>query len=162
MKGNLQNEIKYLQSIYLIYKGLLPLNKQKNQITQLENGQRDFPCGAMDKNLPANARDKGLIPGLGRSPGKGNGNPCQYSCLENSMERGAWLATVHGVTKSWHDWATNTFFSLRAYHSSVQNPPKPSQLTKNKSSSPYSDLQVLLHHHFTPTHTHTYSLTHKL
>ena len=43
----------------------------------------------------------GLIPELGRSPGKGNGNPLQYSCLENSMDRGAWRAAVHGVSKSW-------------------------------------------------------------
>ena len=55
------------------------------------------------KNLPANAgdiRDTGLIPGLERFPGEGNGNPLQYSCLENLMDRGAWWATVHGVTKS--------------------------------------------------------------
>ena len=53
------------------------------------------------KNLPANAgnaRNTGLIPGLGRSPGEGHGNPLQCSCLENSMEGGAWRATVHGVT----------------------------------------------------------------
>ena len=48
-----------------------------------------------------NAGDLGLIPGLGRSPGEGNGYPLQYSCLENSMGRGTWWATVHGVTKSW-------------------------------------------------------------
>ena len=47
----------------------------------------------------ASAGDIGLIPGLGRSPGEGNGNPLQYSCLENPMERGAWRATVHGVAK---------------------------------------------------------------
>ena len=55
------------------------------------------------KNLPANAgdrRDAGSIPGLGRSPREGNGNPVQESCLENPMDRGAWWATVHGVTKS--------------------------------------------------------------
>ena len=55
------------------------------------------------KNLPANAgdiRDVDLIPGLGRSPEAGNGNPLQYSCLENLMDGGAWRATVHGVTKS--------------------------------------------------------------
>ena len=55
------------------------------------------------KNLPANAgdvRDAGLIPGLGRSPGEGHGNPFQYSCLENPMDRGAWQAAVHRVTKS--------------------------------------------------------------
>ena len=53
----------------------------------------------MVKNPPANAGDMGSIPGLGRSPGKGNGNPLQYSCLENSMDRGPWWATVHGFTK---------------------------------------------------------------
>ena len=55
------------------------------------------------KSLPANAgdiRDTGLIPVLGRSPGGGNGNPLQYSCLENLMNRGAWWATVHGIAKS--------------------------------------------------------------
>ena len=55
------------------------------------------------KNPPANAgdlRDVGLIPGLGRFPGEGNGNPLQYSCLENPMDRGAWQATVYGVAKS--------------------------------------------------------------
>ena len=50
-----------------------------------------------------NAGDLGLIPGLGRSPGEGNGNPLQYSCLENPMDRGAWQATVHGVTRVRHD-----------------------------------------------------------
>ena len=58
----------------------------------------------MVKNLPANAEnteEAGLIPGLGRSPGEGNGNPLQYSCLENPMDRGAWRATVHGIAKSW-------------------------------------------------------------
>ena len=57
----------------------------------------------MVKNLPAKAgdsRDTGSIPGLGRSPGVGNGTPLQYSCLENSMDRGAWQATVHGAEKS--------------------------------------------------------------
>ena len=49
------------------------------------------------KNLPANAEDMGLIPGWGRSSGGGNGNPLQYSCLGNSLKRGAWLAAVHGV-----------------------------------------------------------------
>ena len=54
----------------------------------------------MVKNPPANAGDASLIPGLGRSPGEGNGNPLQYSYLENSMDRGIWRATVHGVIKS--------------------------------------------------------------
>ena len=58
----------------------------------------------MAKNLPDNAgdiRDMGLIPGLGSSPKGVHGNPLQYSCLENPMDRGAWWATVHRVTKSW-------------------------------------------------------------
>ena len=54
----------------------------------------------MVKNLLVNAGDAGLIPESERSPGEGSGNPLQYSCLENSMDRGAWRATVHGVTKS--------------------------------------------------------------
>ena len=54
----------------------------------------------MVKNPPTNAGDTGLIPGSGRSPGGGNDNPLQYSCLESSMDRGAWQATIHGVAKS--------------------------------------------------------------
>ena len=53
----------------------------------------------MIRNLLANAADIGLTPGSGRPPGEGNGNPLQYSCLGNPMDRGAWQATVHGVTK---------------------------------------------------------------
>ena len=59
-----------------------------------------FPGVSVVKNLPAMQESQGLIPGLGTSPGKGNGYPLQYSCLENLMDRGAWWATVHGVTKS--------------------------------------------------------------
>ena len=62
-----------------------------------------FPGGSVVKNPPANAGnsgDAGLIPGLGRSPEGGHGNPLQYSCLGNPMDRGAWWTTVHGVTKS--------------------------------------------------------------
>ena len=53
----------------------------------------------MVKNQPANAGNVSLIPELGRSPGEGNGNPLEYSCLKNSMDRGAWQAAVQGVTK---------------------------------------------------------------
>ena len=54
----------------------------------------------MVKNLLVNAGDAGSIPGSGRSPGEGNGNPLQFPCLETPMDRGAWWATVHGVTKN--------------------------------------------------------------
>ena len=60
-----------------------------------------FPGGSVVKNLPASAGEAASIPGLGRSPREENGNPLQYSCLENAMDRGACWATVHGVTKSW-------------------------------------------------------------
>ena len=59
-----------------------------------------FPGGSEVKASACNAGDLGSIPGLGRSPGERNGNPLQYSCLENPMGRGAWWATVHGVAKS--------------------------------------------------------------
>ena len=59
-----------------------------------------FPGDSGVKSLPANAGDVGSIPGPGRSPGEGNGNPLQYSCLEYSMDRGTWQAAVHGVAKS--------------------------------------------------------------
>ena len=61
---------------------------------------KGFPGVSVVENPPGNAGDMGLIPGSGRSPGEGNGNSLQYSCLENSMDRGAWQATVHGVTQS--------------------------------------------------------------
>ena len=60
-----------------------------------------FPGGLAVKNLPDNAGDAGLIRRSGRSPGEGNGNPLQYTCLENLMDRGAWWAAVHGIAKSW-------------------------------------------------------------
>ena len=63
-----------------------------------------FPGGSVVKNPPANARDAGSIPGLGKSPGEGNGNPLQYSCLGNPMDRGAWWATQSmGLPRVGHD-----------------------------------------------------------
>ena len=82
---------------------------------QIRKGNSDlsvnflFPGGSEVKNLPANAGYPGLIPGSGRSPGEGNGKPLQYCCLGNPMDRGAWRATAHGVTKSQtglSDWAS--------------------------------------------------------
>ena len=59
-----------------------------------------FPCGSDGKDSACNVGDLGSIPGSGRFPGRGHGNPLQYSCLENPMDRGAWWATVHGSTES--------------------------------------------------------------
>ena len=59
-----------------------------------------FPCGSDSKESDCNAGDPDLIPGLGRSFGEGDQNPFQYSCLKNSMDRGVWWPTVHGVAKN--------------------------------------------------------------
>ena len=66
----------------------------------VSNVFQGFPGGSVVKNLPTDAGDAGSISGSGRFPGGGNGNPLQYSCLKNSMDGGAWQATVHGVAKS--------------------------------------------------------------
>ena len=63
--------------------------------------QMGFPGGSDGKASACNAGDPGSIPGLGRSPGKGNGNPLQYSCLENPRDGGPWWAAVYGVAQSW-------------------------------------------------------------
>ena len=65
------------------------------------------------KNIPASAEDTGSIPGSGQSPGGGNGNPLQYSCLENPTDGGAWWATVHGAAKNW-TWLSN--YSREGHH----------------------------------------------
>ena len=68
---------------------------------------RDFSSGSVSKESTCSAEDPGLIPALGRSPGEGNSNPLQYSCIGNPMDRGAWWATVHGVVRVRHDLATS-------------------------------------------------------
>ena len=65
-----------------------------------------FPGGSDGKESACNAGDSGLIPGLGRSAGEENGNPLQYFCLENSLDRGAWQATIHGVIRIRHHLVT--------------------------------------------------------
>ena len=69
-------------------------------VVALNWNQPKYPCSSVGKESACNAADPGSIPRLGRSPGEGNGNPLQYPCLENFMDRGAWWAAVHGVTKS--------------------------------------------------------------
>ena len=84
----------------------------KRHITRKHPIAKDFPSDSAVQNLPANAGDvgdMGSIPGLGRSPGGGDGDPLQYSCLENPMDRGVWPAMVHRVhrvTKSWMQVST--------------------------------------------------------
>ena len=65
-----------------------------------------FPHSSVGKDSVCNAGDPGSIPGLGRFPGEGNGNPFQYSCLENSIDRGVWQAIVHGVVRIGDDLVT--------------------------------------------------------
>ena len=83
-----------------------------------------FPGGAVVKNLSANARgarDTGSIPGSGRFPGVGNGNPLQYSCLENSMDREAWWVIVPGIAKSWTQLSTYTHTHTHTHSSSSKH-----------------------------------------
>ena len=80
---------------FLVYNSVL---QDLLKVLGVEEG---FTCGSVGKESACSAGDPGLIPESGRFPGEGNGNPLQYSCLENPMDRGAWWATVHGVTKSW-------------------------------------------------------------
>ena len=76
---------------------------------ELSSLSRDpFPGASEVKASASNVGNPGLIPGSGRSPGEGNGNPLQYSCLENPMDRGAWQATVHEVQRVGHDLISNT------------------------------------------------------
>ena len=71
-----------------------------------------FPGGSEVKASASNVGDPGSIPGSGRSPGEGNGNPLLYSCLKSPMDRGAWQATVHGVSRVGHDLATKLLLLL--------------------------------------------------
>ena len=72
-----------------------------------------FPGGAEVKASACNVEDLGLIPESGRSPGEGNGNPLQYSCLENPMDGGAWWATVHGSQRVGHDFTFTFTFAFQ-------------------------------------------------
>ena len=96
------------------------------------------------KNLPANAADVGSVSGAGRSPGEGNGNPFQYPCLENFMDRGAHWATVHGVTKSW-TWLSKWTGATSLYRWNSRHSEKcftgfSTTARKDTASPPYLDV----------------------
>ena len=104
--------------------------KKRYEIAILDSGmceeicQIGFPSSSAVKNPPTNAGDAeevGSIPGSGRSPGEGNGNPFQYSCLENPMDRGTWKVTVHGVAKSWTR-LSDFHFHFHFQYSCLENP----------------------------------------
>ena len=84
-----------IQSFLLLLLATFLLRIDENFAHQL-----GFPCSSVGKESACSAGNPGLIPGLGRSPGEGNGNPLQYPCLENLMDREAWWVAVHGVAKS--------------------------------------------------------------
>ena len=86
----------FVDSLSKIFYSKWIFKKSIEVLTEIEN----MYCSSVGKQSACKAGDLGLIPGLGRSPGEGNGNPLQYSCLENPMNRGAWQATVHRVAKS--------------------------------------------------------------
>ena len=77
-----------------------PINRRAGSIFMIIINNEGVPGGSDGKESACNAGDLSSVPGMGRSSGEGNGNPQQYSCLENSMDRGAWQATVNGVAKS--------------------------------------------------------------
>ena len=78
------------------------------QSCQVSNESLGFTRSSVGKESACKAGDLGLISGMGRYPGEGNGNPLQYSCLENPLDRGAWWSTVHRVTRVGHDLVTET------------------------------------------------------
>jgi len=92
------------------------------QTSALTSDLRGFPGSSVSKESACSAGDQGLIPGSGRSPGEGNGNPLQYSCLENPMNRGAWQPTVHEVTRMGHNLVTKPSSDLREEAESGQGP----------------------------------------
>ena len=103
---------------------------------------KGFPHRSVGKSSACNAGDLGSIPGLGRSPGEGNGNPLQYFCLENPMDRGTWWSTLHGATRLRHDIATkpsSTYFTHDSVYMSMLlsqfTPPSPSPTA---TASPFS------------------------
>ena len=101
---------------------------------------RGLPGGSDGKESACSAGDPGSIPGLGKSPGEGNGYPLQYSCLENPMDRGAWRATIHGVAKSRARLSTHTHcFSLASEEARVFLSAQDKQGQKRRALNPHTN-----------------------
>ena len=116
----------------------------------------------MVKTPPANTGDAGLIPGLGRFPGVGNGNPLQYSCQGSPMHRGAWWATVHGVTKSRTRLGTHTckfLFRLRCAHFSPEGVRLSHNVTNLKSC--HTCARMLSHFSHVPLFVNLWTVAHQ-
>ena len=92
--------MKLLYNIYLLI-AMCSVFPSVQVFTVPQDISWGFPGGSVGKETACNAGDTSWIPGSGRSPGEGNGDPLQYSCLEKSMDGGAWQAAVYGVAKSW-------------------------------------------------------------
>ena len=100
--GFMQKKNVSCQGTYQFDATYIQISSKKNYILFKDTyAHADFPCGSDDKESVCNSGDPCVILRLGRFPGERNGNPFQYSCLENSMDRGAWRAIVHGTAKSW-------------------------------------------------------------
>ena len=89
--------MSFLKTLYKTFTSLILFRKQVEELLYMS---LDFPSSSNGKESACSVGDLGSIPGLERTPGEGHGNPLQYSCLDNSMDREAWWATVHVVTKS--------------------------------------------------------------
>ena len=95
----------------------------------MSNVLMEFPHSSVDKESACNAGDPGSIPGWERSPEEGNGNPLQYSCLENTMDRGAWWATVRGIARVGHNDLTTNMMIILTFTSLAQTCLGPYPLT---------------------------------
>ena len=102
-----------------------------------------FPSGSVVKKSSCNEEDTGLIPGSGRFPGEGNGNPLQYSCLGNPIDKGDWQTAVHGLAKSW--------IRLRNQTTTTTSPPCVHSRTSHRSNKPKPNKVIFLLGHFKNT-----------
>ena len=129
-------QISLCSPIQMLFKpcpfGFVRIGKRSPKWQWLKD--KNFPGGSEVKASASNAGDLGLIPGSGRSSGEGNGNPLQYSCLENPMDGGAWWATVHGVTKSRTRLSDLTFnFQRQRKEKACENGTKENPRTRVRS-----------------------------